>query len=126
MTKKEAFKEFVKKNPNFALNVKDGKTTWQELFEIYDLYGEESSLFDKYKNRNKNNFNLDTSLGVKEIVKGLKNINIDSLQESLDGLGKAVNFIEDLTSVLKRKDKDEEKTKKKKGDLEPINRIFDD
>ena len=34
MTKKEEFKEFVKLNPEFAYSVKNGKTSWQELYQI--------------------------------------------------------------------------------------------
>ncbi len=125
MTKKEMFKEFVKLNPEFAYSVKNGKTTWQELYQIYDLYGSESSLFNQYK-KNRITDNITNSLGVKEIINSLKNINIDNLQENLNGLGKAVSFIEDLTNTFKK----EEKTKKtkniKKGKIEPINRFFDD
>ncbi len=125
MTKKEMFKEFVKLNPEFAYSVKNGKTTWQELYQIYDLYGSESSLFNQYK-KNRITDNITNSLGVKEIINSLKNINIDNLQENLNGLGKAVSFIEDLTNSFKK----EEKTKKtkniKKGKIEPINRFFDD
>ena len=125
MTKKEMFKEFVKLNPEFAYSVKNGKTTWQELYQIYDLYGSESSLFNQYK-KNRITDNITNSLGVKEIINSLKNINIDNLQENINGLGKAVSFIEDLTNSFKK----EEKTKKtkniKKGKIEPINRFFDD
>jgi len=125
VTKKEMFKEFVKLNPEFAYSVKNGKTTWQELYQIYDLYGSESSLFNQYK-KNRITDNITNSLGVKEIINSLKNINIDNLQENLNGLGKAVSFIEDLTNTFKK----EEKTKKtkniKKGKIEPINRFFDD
>ena len=125
MTKKEMFKEFVKLNPEFAYSVKNRKTTWQELYQIYDLYGSESSLFNQYK-KNRITDNITNSLGVKEIINSLKNINIDNLQENLNGLGKAVSFIEDLTNSFKK----EEKTKKtkniKKGKIEPINRFFDD
>ena len=76
MSKKEMFKEFVRLNPEFATSVKNGKTTWQELFQIYDLYGSESKLFDQYRKVNKIE-NFTSSIGVKDIIDSLKNINID-------------------------------------------------
>ena len=125
MTKKEMFKEFVKLNPEFAYSVKNGKTTWQELYQIYDLYGSESSLFNQYK-KNRITDNITNSLGVKEIINSLKNINIDNLQENLNGLGKAVSFIEDLTNSFKKEEKTKKKKNIKKGKNEPINRYIDD
>lgn len=125
MTKKEEFKEFVKLNPEFAYSVKNGKTTWQELYQIYDLYGKESNLFDQYR-KTKVTDSIVNNLGVKDIVNSLKNINIDVLQENLNGLGKAVSFIEDLTNTFKRDEKKAENESKKKGRVEPINRFFDD
>ena len=125
MTKKEEFKEFVKLNPEFAYSVKNGKTSWQELYQIYDLYGKESNLFDQYR-KTKVTDSIVNNLGVKDIVNSLKNINIDVLQENLNGLGKAVSFIEDLTNTFKRDEKKAENESKKKGRVEPINRFFDD
>ena len=37
---KEKFKNFVKLNPKLIDAVKNGNKTWQELYEIYTLYGE--------------------------------------------------------------------------------------
>ena len=121
MTKKDEFKEFIKLNPEFAYSVKNGKTTWQELYQIYDLYGSNSDLFNQYRKTKV----TDSLVGVKDIVNSLKNINIDMLQENLNGLGKAVSFIEDLTNTFKKDDKKETESNKK-GRVEPINRFFDD
>ncbi len=125
MSKKEMFKEFVRLNPEFATSVKNGKTTWQELFQIYDLYGSESKLFDQYRKVNKIE-NFTSNIGVKDIIDSLKNINIDVLQENLNGLGKAVSFIEDLTNTFKKDEKTNEEKINKKRRVEPINRFFDD
>lgn len=125
MTKKEEFKEFVKLNPEFAYSVKNGKTSWQELYQIYDLYGSQSELFNQYR-KTKLSDNIANNLGVKDIVNGLKNINIDVLQENLNGLGKAVSFIEELTNTFKKDENKTEGETKKKGKVEPINRFFDD
>ena len=41
------FKQFVKNNPSFASYIKDGTMTWQTFYELYDMYGEESSIWDE-------------------------------------------------------------------------------
>ena len=51
---KESFKEFIKNKPYLAKAVFDGKTSFQKLYETYDLYGEESDVFNNYLNTNTN------------------------------------------------------------------------
>ena len=48
MTKVDNFKEFVKKNQVLVTYVKENKMTWQKFYELYDLYGEDNSIWDKY------------------------------------------------------------------------------
>ena len=43
MSTKENFKEFLKKNMYLSKSVNSGKTTYQKLFETYDIYGEDTS-----------------------------------------------------------------------------------
>ena len=45
MSKVKLFKEFVSHNPEFIDSVNNGKTTWQKLYELYDLYGEDTSVW---------------------------------------------------------------------------------
>ncbi|WML38975.1 YlbD family protein [Neobacillus sp. OS1-2] len=40
------FKEFVKSNPKIIKEVRDGKATWQELYEDWYLLGEEDQRWD--------------------------------------------------------------------------------
>ena len=44
---KESFKEFIKKRPELAQAVFNNKTTFQKLYEAYDMYGEDSNVFDE-------------------------------------------------------------------------------
>ncbi|WP_420912370.1 YlbD family protein [Mesobacillus campisalis] len=43
------FKEFVKGNPKIIQEVRDGKATWQELYEEWYLLGEEDERWDPYR-----------------------------------------------------------------------------
>ena len=49
MDKKEEFKLFVKKYPSFASYVQGKNTSWQELYELWDMYGDDDNVFSKYK-----------------------------------------------------------------------------
>ena len=41
MTKIDNFKSFVRRNPNLITYVREKNTSWQEFYELYDLYGED-------------------------------------------------------------------------------------
>ena len=124
MNKKEEFKTFIKNNTEFIEAVKSGKTTWQKLYEIYDLYGEEESAWKSFRvvKETKKESKL-SSLGIKDVIKSLKNIDVDSLQESLSSIQKAAGFLEELTSKTSA-DRKEKKDRKKKETT--IERFFDD
>ena len=53
MDKKDEFKEFIKSKPELVDLVKNKKYTWQDFYEVYDLYGKDESVWEKYK-ENKN------------------------------------------------------------------------
>ena len=51
METKEKFKDFVKNNPILLKYVKENKMTWQQFYEIYDLYGEDKEAWKDYLNK---------------------------------------------------------------------------
>jgi len=92
MDKKTQFKAFVSKHPELITYIKNKKNTWQDFYEIYDIYGEDKNAWDKY-------FNIeDSSSSVSELTKLLKNINMDNVQKHINNAQKAVNLIQELTS----------------------------
>ncbi len=48
MDKKELFKTFIGAHPEILKYIKNKEMTFQDFFEIYDIYGEESNVWDKY------------------------------------------------------------------------------
>ena len=52
MDKKDEFKEFIKSKPELVDLVKNKKYTWQDFYEVYDLYGKDESVWEKYKENN--------------------------------------------------------------------------
>lgn len=80
----ENFKAFVKTVPALKDEVTQGRYTWQQLYEFYVLYGEDDKMWQPYK---KNQYDLS---GVLEVV---KNIDLDALSKSFDGLQKILDLV---------------------------------
>lgn len=90
MTKIDEFKSFVKKNPKLVKYVKNGESSWQKFYEIYDLYGEDNNAWKDY---------LKTETVVSTDLLGfLKGINLDNLQEGINNLQRVLGVIGDLSS----------------------------
>lgn len=85
----ENFKKFARANPTFASFIKDGTMTWQKFYELYDMYGEDSTIWNEYKETKK-------SPTINEIVSIAKKIDVDKLQEGVNSLSKAVGLFSDL------------------------------
>ena len=87
---KEDFKRFVRSHPELIQHVNNGNMSWQKFYEIYDMYGEESSVWDEYKQEKKK------SPTINEIVNMAKNIDMNKLQDGVNSLSKAVGLFSDL------------------------------
>ena len=106
MSKKDEFKKFISNNPDYINYVKNNKVSWQSLYELYDIYGEDKNVWDKYLKNNNEAINL------KGLLNTLKNINIDSLEENISSIEKAINIVEELTTSNKEEEKIESKEDK--------------
>ncbi len=123
MSKKEDFKNFVAKHPNLISAVKDKSHTWQDLFEVYDLYGEDDTLWDKYLNNiDSRAATSDKASSLTELTKLFKNVNIDNVQKYIDTAQKAIGVIQELTGSKVG----EAVTTKGPSVARPINKIFED
>ena len=92
---KESFKEFIKKRPELAQAVFNNKTTFQKLYEAYDMYGEDSNVFDELLTQKKE-VKESPSTSFKEITNLFRNIDLDTVQKSVNGLQKAVSLISEI------------------------------
>lgn len=91
MDKKEEFKNFMKNHPELISNIKEKKNTWQEYYELYDIYGEEDAAWEKYKE-------VDRTNTISELTSLVKNINMDNVQKYINNAQKAINVIQELTT----------------------------
>lgn len=90
---KDSFKNFVKQNPQIISYVKNNDTSWQKLYEVYDMYGEDKEIWNTYlkqetKDIKSNAFN--------ELVNMAKNIDIDKMQSGVTSLQKALGLFSEL------------------------------
>lgn len=122
MDKKEEFKRFASNNKYLVNVVNSGKSTWQKLYETFDIYGEDESIWSTFKSINKTK--EESKLSVKSIIDNIKKIDVDKLEENIGSLEKALGFLESLIGSKEEK-KEEVKKEKKKG-INDIERFFDD
>lgn len=99
MAKLDDFKQFVRRNPNLINYVNKNETTWQKLYEVWDLYGESSEVWNNYKSNQSTNVN--TEFGLKDIISSLKKVNMDAVVKGLDGLQNLVGLIQDTITTNK-------------------------
>ncbi len=105
MSKLDNFKKFISNHPEFVDYVKNNNTSWQNLYELYDLYGEKEDVWKKYMKEDQ--------INIKGLFNTLKNINLDSLEENITSIQKAVGLVEELT---KPEEKEEVSSKEEKID----------
>lgn len=99
MDKKEEFKEFIKSKPELVDYVKNKEYTWQDFYEVFDLYGKDESVWKKYKEKKSDNEgNERKNASITELTDLVKNINIDNVQKYINNAQKAINVISELTS----------------------------
>ncbi len=90
MANLDEFKQFVRTIPGIRNEVLDGHYTWQQLYEIYTIYGEKDKVFERYVNETKEK---DQSLDLSKLMFILKNIDLDAVSRSLDGVQKILNIV---------------------------------
>ena len=96
MSKIDEFKVFAKANPTFANYIKDGSMTWQKFYELYDMYGEDKSVWDEYlKNSSKEETKASNNT-FNEFLNMAKNMDVDKVQSGITSLQKAISLFGDL------------------------------
>ena len=120
---KEQFKEFVKKNPILIKYVDSNEMTWQKFYEMYDLYGDDNSVWDKYLESNKTNSisDITKTSAFADFIAFLKTINLDSLQEGIGSIQRVLGVFQDFSG-----NKDNNNTDKKEYKPRPLYKHFED
>ena len=91
--KQEEFKNFVRTKPELIKYVQNGEMTWQKFYELYDLYGTDESIWNKYILRDRSG----VEDSISKITNMVKNVNVDSIKSHINTAQKAIDFVSDLT-----------------------------
>ena len=99
MEKLEKFKEFIKDKEFLIDKVLNKETTWQNLYEIYDLYGEDASIFkqnaiDEEKEETKEN---NSENKVNNLLKAFEGVDVNKINENLEGVRKILAVLGEFT-----------------------------
>ena len=92
--KNEAFKNFVRTKPELIRYVQSGEMTWQKFYELYDLYGEDENVWNKYILNNERSGVTDS---ISKITNMVKNVDVNSIKSHINTAQKAIDFVQDLT-----------------------------
>lgn len=105
--KLEEFKTFIKDKPYLANEVKEGKISWQTLYETYDLFGQEHEFFKdntvdttksttESKSSESNSSETIKTDQFGKIVKTLQKVDTKKISDGLDNVKKIVGLFDEL------------------------------
>lgn len=93
---KDSFKAFARLHPELANNVLNGKATWQQLYEIYEIYGEGNSIWNQYFPATLADNISSSATTIKDFVNTFKNIDMDSVQKGINNIQKTIGLLQDI------------------------------
>lgn len=103
---KEDFKNFVKRNPSLINYVNNKEKTWQDFYEMYDLYGEDDHIWSMYNTKNNSyeesdlnrssNESMKPEEAVKELVSMIKGIDLEKVRKGITNVQKTISLVQDL------------------------------
>lgn len=88
------FKEFVKNNPTLYKYVKNNEMTWQQFYEIFDLYGNDTKIWEPYLKKEEKT--AIASSTITEFINWFKSINLDEIQDGLSSVGRVISVLQDF------------------------------
>ncbi|MBQ8681907.1 MAG: hypothetical protein IJ509_03245 [Bacilli bacterium] len=98
--KMEEFKNFVKSNPFLIGYIRRGEKSWQDFYEMYDLYGEDEDAWAKFLEeesaREVTADNKSRGGYWEELINAAKNVDVDKVQEGITSLQKTLGLFGEL------------------------------
>lgn len=92
MDAKDEFKTFVKNNPSLIKYVRDGSKTWQNFYELFNLYGDDKAAWKEYLGVS------ETASTSSDFFSWVKSIDVDSIQNGVTSLQRVLGVVQDFTN----------------------------
>ena len=113
---KESFKSFARLHPELVNTILTNKISWQQLYEIYEIYGENNPIWDNYITTSKVDSIASSVSSLKDFINSFKNLDVDSIQQGITNIQKTIGLLQDL-NISKEE---------KPYEAKPIYKRFDD
>ena len=102
MSKLDEFKAFAHERKHLRELVKQNKTSWQELYERYDIYGPEDDIFQPPKKEEKGKEEKESDSaekkeGLNSILDALTGFDADKISDGLNGMKKILSVLSEVT-----------------------------
>ncbi|HEY8364509.1 MAG TPA: spore coat protein YlbD [Haloplasmataceae bacterium] len=119
----EEFKEFVKQYPRLKYEVREGKRTWQSIYEEWTLLGDDGS-WDAYKEVNNNrNSSGEGQEFIHSALKYIKKLNPDDITKTINTVQKVLGIVQSFNSGRKPSNRINYTPRRR---VDPLFRRFDD
>lgn len=115
MDNKEEFKSFAKKHPELIDYVSKKEKSWQEFYELWNIYGEDENVWNKYKSIENTQNNV---TGINDIFNMIKKVKPETIQSSITNVQKFLTYVSTFVE-------DKKVPKISKFDR-PVNKVFED
>jgi len=88
---KEKFISFARVHPELAKEVVRGNVTWQQLYEIYEIYGEKHTIWNTYLKGD----SIDLK-SFKDLFEMVKKVDLNHVQEGINNIQKTIGLLQDI------------------------------
>lgn len=100
MDKLNQFKDFIKTHRHVYKLIESKKYTWQQLYEHYDIFGEDDELFKEIELNNKSTETKENE-GTKSkqssnIINTLAGMDVNKISDGLNGMKKILNILSEV------------------------------
>ena len=97
----DEFRNFVQKHPKLKFEVRDGNRTWQDIYEEWDLLGDNES-FDKYKNTTGGIESVGGQETLRSVMNYVKGLNPDKITNTLGTVQKILGIFQSFNQCNSR------------------------
>jgi Putative coat protein len=99
----QAFKEFVREHPKLIIEVREGKRTWQALYEEWYLIGDNDAAWERISREGQGETQQDTKEEKKalgQIMSFFQNLDMDQVQGQLNNFNHVLGNLQQLVGIF--------------------------